>query len=134
MKVFSGLPNERKQRHGGFLLLEALLSVLIVTVGIVFVLGSFVTSLKTVKVTEAYYKMMYMIENRMWQYDDKMEIEPGSGSGEAEFVEGGEWEYEAEELEELPLSEFNMEVRLKEGGGERRLAVTTYLNTAEGIF
>jgi len=121
----------------GFMLLEVVLSVFIVTVGIVFVIGSFITSIKTFKVSKVYLDTLYLMEERMWEYEGmgegvSGEIEEGRDSGRFEGYKNAEWRVEAREIEEeLPLHETNVEVVLKEDSKRRRFNVVTYFRIKE---
>jgi len=110
------------------MLLEVMLSVFIVVVGVVFVIGTFITSIKAFKSSKSYLDMLYLAEVRMWEYEGIGEIEEGSDSGDFEHYKGAEWSVEAEELEEeeLPLNETTLEVTLKEGDKKRSFEIVTY--------
>lgn len=137
-------PEKRRRLHGkakflaGFLLLEVVLSVFIVTVGIVFVIGSFITSIKTFKVSRAYLHALYLMEEKMWEYEGSSEegvsgeIEEGSDSGRFEDYKNAEWRVKASKIEEeLPLNETTVEVVLKEDNKKRRFEVVTYFRNKE---
>jgi hypothetical protein len=115
------------------MLLEVVLSVFIVAVGVVFVIGSFITSIKTFKVSKVYLDAIYLMEEKMWEYEgqDIPEIEEGSDSGYFEDYKGAEWNVDAEELEDLPLNETTVEVELKEDGKKRKFEIVTYLYNKE---
>ena len=110
------------------MLLEVMLSVFIVVVGVVFVIGSFITSIKTFKASKSYLDMLHLMEVRMWEYEGVGEIEEGGDSGDFEDYKGAEWAVEAEEIEEddLALNETTVEVTLKEGDKKRSFKVVTY--------
>ena len=118
----------------GFLLLEVILSVFIVSVGIVFVIGSFITSIKAFKATDFYAEAVYLLEERMWQYREEGTIEEGKDSGGFEGRKGAQWSVEAEELDELPLNEVKAEVIIEsERGNERSISIVTYLFKEEEL-
>ena len=113
------------------MLLEVMLSVFIVMVGVVFVASSFITSIKTFKAAKAHLDILYLMEERMWGYEEKGEIEEGSDSGDFEDYKNAEWSVEAEEIEDLPLNETAVEVILKEDDKKRRFKIVTYFNNEE---
>lgn len=114
------------------MLLEVLLSVFIVSVGVVFIIGSFITSIKAFKASKSYLDALNLIEEKMWQYQESGEIDEGSDSGEFEDYKGAEWNIEAKELEDdSPLNEVTLEVALKEGERERSIKISTYLFNKE---
>jgi hypothetical protein len=123
-----------KKNKSAFLLLEVVLSVFIVTVGIVFVIGSFITSIKTFKVSKIYLDALYLTEDKMWEYEVNGEIEEDKDSGKFEDYKNAKWNVEAELLEDedLNLNETTLEVELKEGDRKkRRFEVATYFFNKE---
>jgi hypothetical protein len=110
------------------------MSVLIVTVGVVFVIGSFVTSIKTYKISKVYSELQYLAEEKMWEYEDKGEIEDGSDSGDFDRHKEATWSIEAEELEDFPLNETNLEIVIKDDTMKRKYGLATYLRKKEGLF
>ena len=130
----AGRCSRRGLSSGGFLLLEVVMSVLIVTIGVVFVIGSFVTSIKTYKVSKVYSELQYLAEEKMWEYEEKGEIEDGSDSGDFDRLKGATWDIEAEELEDFPLNETTLEIVIKDDFTERTYKLATYLRKKEGLF
>lgn len=121
-----------RSKPKGFMLLEVVLSVFIVSVGVVFVIGSFITSIKAFKASKSYLEVLNLIDEKMWQYLESGKIEEGSDSGEFEDYKGAEWNIEAKELEDdSPLEEVTIEVSLKEGEMERSVKIATYLFSEE---
>lgn len=114
--------------------LEVILSVFIVTIGVVFVIGSFITSIKAFKATQVYLDALYLMEEKMWEYEASGEIEEGKDSGKFENYKGAEWSVEARQIEEdLPLNETTVEVTLKDGDKERSFKIVTYFRNEEEI-
>ena len=124
-------PRSNKDKRSGFLLLEVMLSVFIVVVGVVFVIGSFVTSIKAFKASKIYLDMLYLTEEKMWEYEESGEIEEDSDSGKFEDYKNAEWNIEAEEIEDLPLNETTVEIVLKENDRKRKFEIVTYLFNKE---
>ena len=113
------------------MLLEVMLSVLIVIVGVVFVISSFITSVRAFKASRSYLDILYLMGERMWEYEGIGKIDEGSDSGSFDGHEGAEWEVEAEEIEDAPLNETTLVVMLKEGEKERSLKAATYFFKTE---
>ena len=113
------------------MLLEVMLSVFIVMVGVVFVISSFVTSLKAHKASRSYFDILSLMEEKTWGYEEKGKIEEGSDSGDFEDYENAEWSLRAEEIEDLPLNETTVEVTLKEGDKKRQFQIVTYFKSYE---
>lgn len=122
---------KKKNSISGFMLLEVLLSIFIVTVGIVFVVSSFMTSIKTFKASREYLDILYLMEEKMWGYEEKGKIEEGNDSGDFENYENTEWNVKAEEIEDLPLNEMTMEVALKKNDKRREFKIVTYFYNEE---
>jgi hypothetical protein len=108
-----------------------ILSVLVVSVGVVFVINSFITSIKAFKVSKVYVEALYLIEQKLWDYEEKGKIEDGRDSGKFDDYKNAEWEIEAREIEGLPLNETTAEVTMKTDTEKRRFKVTTYFNKEE---
>ncbi len=124
-------PRLRKNKRSGFMLLEVMLSVFIVVVGVVFVISSFITSIKAFRVSKSYLEALYLMEEKMWEYEDSGEVEDGSDSGGFEDYKNAEWSVKAEEIEDLALNETAVEVLLKEGDKKRRFRIVTYLKSKD---
>lgn len=111
----------------GFLLLEVLMSIFVVSVGLVFIISSFITSIKAFKASKSYLEALYLLEEKMWNYEETWKIEEGSDSGTFEENKSAEWDIKAEELEEdLPLCKVTLELTLKEGEKAKKYKIATY--------
>ena len=124
-------PRGKAKSLAGFMLLEVMLSVFIVVVGVVFVIASFTASIRAFKASKSYLAALYLMENKMWQYEESGEIEEGSDSGKFEDYESAAWRVEAEEIEDLPLNETTIEVTLKQGEKKQKFAIATYFFNKE---
>lgn len=121
------IKRSRDYNKRGFMLLEVVLSVFIVTVGVVFVIGSFMTSIKAFKVSKVYLDALYLMEEKMWEYEESEEIEEGSDSGRFADYKDAEWNVKAEEIEDLPFNKVALGVNIKEDDRKRNFEVVTYL-------
>lgn len=120
------------RRNGaGFMLLEVILSVFVVTLGAVFIIGSFTTSIKAFKASKVYVEALYLLEQRLWEYEEKGKIEDGRYSGKFDDYEEAEWEIEAKEPEDIPLEETTAEVVVKKDGQKRHFKIATYFFKAD---
>jgi len=109
------------------MLLEVVLSIFIISVGIVFVINSFITSIKAFKVSKLYLDALYRIEEKMWEYEERGEIEETSDSGEFKDYKDAAWNIEAEEVEDFPLNKVTLNVTLKDDSRKRGFTLVTYL-------
>lgn len=119
-----------KYRHG-FMLLEVILSVFVVTVGVVFVINSFITSLKAFKVSKVYVEAAYLIEQKLWDYEEKGKIKEEHTSGKFDDYKNAEWDIKVKELEDIPLNETTAEVTIKKEEKKSRFKVVTYFYKEE---
>ena len=119
-----------KYRHG-FMLLEVILSVFVVTVGVVFVISSFITSLKAFKVSKIYVEAAYLIEQKLWDYEEKGKIKEEHTSGKFDDSKDAEWNIVAKELEDIPLNETTAEVTIKKEEKKSHFKVVTYFYKEE---
>ncbi|MBL7071964.1 MAG: type II secretion system protein [Candidatus Omnitrophica bacterium] len=122
-----------RKNKNGFMLLEVLLSVFIVTVGVVFVIGSFMTSVRAFRSTRAYLEALYLLEEKMWEYEEAGAVEEGSESGRFDDRRYAEWELKAEEVDDFPLNHVEFVITLKKDGGETTFKINTYLFNGESL-
>lgn len=74
----------------GFLLIEAITSVLVISVSLVFIIRSFSSSLKVVKASKEYFEASLLLEEVMWPFDEAGILEQ-EFNGEFEGNENFEW-------------------------------------------
>lgn len=113
-------------KDNGFMLLEVILSVLVVSIGVVFVISSFITSLKAFKLSKVYVDAVYLIEQKLWEYEETGRIEDGRSSGKFDDYKGAEWEIKAKEMDDLPMEETSAEIAIKNDDKKRTFTVVTY--------
>ncbi|MDD5680591.1 MAG: hypothetical protein PHI59_05075 [Candidatus Omnitrophica bacterium] len=123
--------NKANRHKRGFMLLEVILSVFVVTVGVVFVISSFITSIKAFKASKVYLTALYLVEQKLWEYEEKGKIEEGRTSGKFDDYKDAEWDIEAKEVDDLPLYETAAAINIKDEDVKRRFKVTTYFNKEE---
>ena len=136
-KVFLSLTHDKlasRDRIKGFMLLEVIMSIFIVTVGVVFVIGSFITSVKTYKVSRVYSELQYLVAEAMWEYEASGEIEETSDSGDFKNNKNASWKIKAIELEDIPINETRLEVTIKEDEMKRSFEIMTYLRKKEEVL
>lgn len=117
----------------GFLLLETLFAVLILTTGLTLVVRSFGTSLNALRISNDYTRAMLLMEEKMWDLESKGSINPGTSSGEFSSDNGQfQWTVSATVLGEHNLCEVKVTVFWKKKGKQRDLSVVTYLKRSVG--
>ena len=114
--------------HSGFLLLETLFAVLILTVGLTLVVRSFGSSINALRVTADYTKAMLLLEEKMWDLESKGSISPGISFGVFESYDAKfQWEVNAIAVSKYDLCEVTVAVLWKNKGKRRDLSLVTYL-------
>lgn len=117
----------------GFLLLETILSVLILTVGLSVVIRSFGSSLDALRVSNDYTQALLLLEEKMGELEAQGSIPTGTVGGifpseDDQF----QWEVRASAPNPLDLFEVEVTVSWKQRGRPRDISVVTYLRQKEG--
>ncbi len=74
----------------GFLLIEAITSVLVISVSLVFIIRSFSSSLKVVNASKGYFEASLLLEEVMWPFNEAG-ISEGESNGEFVDNENFNW-------------------------------------------
>jgi hypothetical protein len=123
----------------GFLLLEIVITVAVLSLGLVFLSRSFISSLDAAKTSSDYTLSISLLENKLWELEMSERIatffisEPPSQSGDfgADY-EGFSWAYLASPLEANPsLEELNLEVSWVRARRKGKVNLTTYMYAKE---
>ncbi|NOX97529.1 MAG: hypothetical protein GXO98_05650 [Nitrospirae bacterium] len=131
-----------KKNRDGFLLFEAILSVAILSFGLVLVLHSFTGSLKAARISQNYMRAVLLLEAKMTELEWKGSLD--SGISEGKFSQKNErfaWKIEATPVEEISgedeekkrveLNKVHLTVSWSEGKKVERIELTTYLKSQE---
>jgi len=131
-----------KKNRDGFLLFEAILSVAILSLGLVLVLHSFTGSLKAARISQNYMRAVLLLEAKMTELEWKGSLD--SGISEGKFSQKNErfaWKIEATPVEEISgedeekkrveLNKVHLTVSWSEGKKVERIELTTYLKSKE---
>ncbi len=111
----------------GFLLLEVMVSVAILSIALVMILGSFTRSIRTIELSEDYFRAGLLLENKIYELSHS-EIEEGSSSGVfSDFDNRFSWNLEIMKMEEGLVRELNLGVSWHQGAKEHDLSIVTYL-------
>ncbi len=107
---------------------EVLISMVILSVALVFITRSLLSSLKAVRTSSSMFRAGLMLEERLWEYEAAGGIPVGKNEGEFEGT-GREfmWAEESVKVDELPINDVKLVVRWKEGNLTRHISVETYL-------
>ena len=112
-KAKAKLPTANCQLPTAFTLIELLISVAILSIGLVGVIGAFISSLNALQRTENRLSVLEVLEAKIWEIEDKARKEGGIETGE---LGGDNWALEAtavEPEEDLDLSEDLNKVDLR---------------------
>jgi len=111
----------------GFLLLEVLVAVVVLSLGIVFVLNGFSSCLNAAGTSRDFIIASNLIEQKIFEYDVKPPDEIADKSGDfGREYKGYSWELDTEELDELELAEAAFKVIWQTGRRKSSFDVVTY--------
>ena len=116
-----------RKRRGGFLLLEVLISVILISVGLVYVVRSLSISSRAIETTARFLKSVTLLEERMWDLEAKGTIKKGTEEGAIEQDPEYSWRVEAEKAEDLPLNIVKLIIQWKDRAGKQGASIITYL-------
>ena len=111
----------------GFLLLEVMVSVVVITVGLVYIIRSFSVSTRAISTSRNYMQAVHLMEAKLWDLEENRRVETGEDEGYFADNRKFRWAIKAETEEESPLNKINLVVSWKEGGKKQSLTATTYL-------
>lgn len=117
--------NRRSRK--GFLLLEILVSVVAITVGLIYIIRSFSVSTRAIAVSRDYIKAVSLLEERLWELEEAGGVKSGEDGDRFENERAFEWEFEAKTEEDLPINKTELRVLWPERNRKQRIAITTYL-------
>lgn len=87
------------RRNKGFMMLEVILSVIIIASALVFILRSYMASLRAVEVSGRIQKACLALEEKLFELDTKGELAEGEESGEFEETGYG-WALSAQPIDD----------------------------------
>lgn len=111
----------------GFLLLEVMVSVAILSTGLVLILNSFIRSIRAIDLSEDYFRAGLLFEEKIYEVYNS-EIEEGSSNGVfPNFDNRFSWYLDIVKLQEDSLRELNLEISWNQGNKQQSMSVATYL-------
>ena len=111
----------------GFLLLEVLVSITVITVGLVYVVRSFSSSTRAIVTGTRFLKSVSLAEEKLWEIEAKGTIEKGRDEGRFKEDEGYRWKIEAEGLGDIPINVVNLKVEWEGPQKKQRVSIETYM-------
>ncbi|MBL7068661.1 MAG: type II secretion system protein [Candidatus Omnitrophica bacterium] len=118
----------KRNKRLGFLLLEVLVSVTMISVGLIYVVRSFSASTRAITTSAKFLNSVSMLEEKLWELEAKGAIERGRYRGSITTDDEYSWEAEVEGLENAPINSLKLKVGWK-GPQKRRqgISIETYL-------
>ena len=111
----------------GFLLLEVLVSVIIITVGLVYIIRSFSMSTRAIATSRDYIKAASLMEDKLWELEQARQVERGEDKGYFDDERKFTWEIKAEEEEESPVNKMELDVSWKRRERSQSISLVTYI-------
>lgn len=113
-----------KKKSSGFLFIELLISVLVMSIGLVAVLNSFIQSLRAIEYSNNYFQAGLFLEDKAFEIynGDKKE-----GFSRSLFNSKFSWELNIVKLEEIALNEISLKVLWNDRNKECDASVFTCL-------
>ncbi len=116
-----------RRKCEGFLLLEIMISVLILSIGVLLVLDSFVDPIRATELSRNYFKAGLLLEEKLLELYNS-DIEEGILRGEfSDFDNRFSWDMDVIKLEDGFCKEISLKVLWREKDKEKDLSVLTYI-------
>ena len=116
-----------KRNNRGFLLLEVMVSVAILSVAFVLILNSFTRSLRAIELSEDYFRAGLLLEQKLLEISAS-DAEEGSSEGTfIDFNNRFSWSLDVVRLKEDSIREANVKISWNKGSREHGISILTYL-------
>jgi len=117
----------KRQKCEGFLLLEIMISVLILSIGVLLVLNSFVGLIRATELSKSYFKAGLLLEEKLLELYNS-DIEEGMSRREfSDFDNRFSWDLDVVKSEDGFCKEVSLKVLWCEKDKEKDLSVLTYI-------
>lgn len=94
----------------GFLLFEVMMSIVIITAGLLFITRSYSSSKDSIRRSIDVFRTTFLLEEKMWELEESGEAAAEKSSGEFKEPEGYEWEIEAENLDDEAFGDSKLNI------------------------
>ena len=124
----------KKHRKGGFMLLEVILSVIIISSAALFIIRSYSTSLRAADLAHRLTKACLLLDEKLATVDMQGSIEEGESLGSFEGEEYYDWSISSSPLDATETPKINAvyaEVTYQKGTQKRSVDVATYVKDRE---
>ena len=122
---------KRYRNSHAFMLIEILVSILIVTIGIVSVMRAFSTTITAIKVSRGYLKATAYLEDKLWEFQERGTIGTDIELEGAFDDEDLRWQLETKDSGRSGINLINLTVFWKGRKDERSININTYLAAEE---
>jgi type II secretory pathway pseudopilin PulG len=117
----------KKKKNEGFLLLEIIISVSILSFGIILILNSFMRPIKASQISMDFFNAGLLLEEKMIELYSG-DIKEGPSRGEfSGFDNRFSWDLDVIKLEDISYREVNLKVFWKEKDKEQDISISTYI-------
>lgn len=117
----------KRQKNKGFLLLEIMISVSILSIGVLLVLNSFVRLIRAIELSKYYFKASLLMEEKLLELYNS-DIEEGMSRGVfSDFDNRFSWDLDVVKSEYGFCKEVSLKILWREKDKEEDLSVSTYI-------
>lgn len=114
-----------KQQQKSLLLLELMTAIVIIAVVFLFLGRAYGVSKRSLKRSAAFLQVALLLEEKIWELEEKEEIQTGRDSGDFSD-QGYGWKVDAENIGQSRLNLVTLEVFSKAQAGPENFSVVTY--------
>jgi len=120
-----------KMKNKGFLLFEVIISIVIITAGVLFVMRAYSAAKNSLKRSTELFGVSLLLEEKMWAYEESGQIEEGKEEGGFDRDFNYSWEIDAERLQESDINLVELKVFHKKHKDTVKYSIFTYLKNKE---
>jgi|GEM_PF-6416163 len=119
-----------KQQRKSVLLLELMTAIVIIAVVFLFVGRAYGVSKKALKRSSNFLKISLLLEEKIWELEEKAETQAGRDSGDFSDQSYG-WKVDAENIGQSRLNLVTLEVFRKSQASPENFSVVTYFKDSQ---
>jgi type II secretory pathway pseudopilin PulG len=116
-----------QNRKAGFLLLEVLVSITLISVGLVYSIRSLSASSRAIETAAQFLRSVSLLEDKLWDLEAKGTIKKGTDSGQFARDQKYSWNVDAEEDKDLPINVVTLKVEWIGESRRQRVSLQTCL-------
>ena len=115
----------------GFLLFEVMVSIVVITVCLLFIARSYSSSKNSIRKSRGLIRTALLLENKMWELEEAGEIEESKLEGGFEEDEKYSWIMTAQRMEDTDLNLVTLEILEAQAPEKAKYSISTYLKNKE---